>query len=259
MAKKNKSLPQSLEDAIRLWPQNNCRISLQDIYSALPATKCARAGACCGLLPPVQPVEMLAWLGELCQGDVDTACDMAKGLMHHFLLNAARRLPCPWAREDSCARYEGRFFGCRAYGLWSAGAYEPRRKLSLQAAQQVQQAWKSMGVNLAAAVCAPPPPYCNRVEPVSGPAIDDAGLDSLESELASLGNDQTWHGLLSQCGGDLSYLVAGLALGWNECLQAKVAVTRALLAGDDQQAETQLRQAEQATQSWVGKILNQSA
>jgi hypothetical protein len=242
---------QILLQALRHWPQTALPARLEQIYAALPATACARQGACCGLLPPVQPVEMLAFLGELQQGEEKARGETALMLVRHFLQNAARRLPCPWALLDSCARYEGRFFGCRAYGLWSPAAYELRRRESLDAAQKVQASWESMGITLPQEVCAPPPAYCSKVEPVAVPAPDDVALDKLESALAGLGQDQAWHAFLAQFGGDLSYLLAGLALGWRECLQAKVAVTRALLNGQTAETEARLFQAEQAARAWT--------
>ncbi len=255
MTQPQPSLPQSLARALRHWPQSGWRLRLDQLYTALPATSCARNGACCCLLPPAHSVEMLAWLSELTRSGEEARCAVASELVRHFLLNAARRLPCPWARKDSCARYQGRFFGCRAYGLWSSQAYEPRRRQSLEAAEKVQQAWQGMGISLPEEVCAPPPNYCGRVEPVAGPALDDASLDALESELAGIGADEPWHGLLAGCGGDLSYLVAGLALGWEECLQAKVAVTRALLDGDNEQAEAHLAQAENEARTWARDLI----
>ena len=249
-------LPQPLAQAMLGWPGSGWQVRLENIYAALPATSCERRGACCALLPPMHPVEMLAWLGGLCQADPETSCVLAADLVRHFLLNAAQRLPCPWAREDSCARYEGRFFGCRAYGLWSKQAYQPRRIQSMEAANKVQEAWQGMGVSLPPEVCAPPPAYCDQVEPMSGPALDDARLDALESELAGLGSGEPWHGLLSGCGGDLSFLVAGLALGWRECLQTKVAVTHAILAGDHEQAEQTLAQAGQAARAWARDLIS---
>jgi hypothetical protein len=254
MAGTSKPLPLPLAEAMRLWPRSGLPGRLREIYVALPATKCARRGACCGLLPLMQPVEMLSWLSEMDKADMEARIVLVLDLVRHFLLNATSRLPCPWARESSCAQYERRFFGCRAYGLWSREAYEARRGQSMEAAERVQKAWQDMGINLSANVCAPPPPYCDQVEPISGPAIDDEKLDALEAKLAHMGSDEPWHGFLTQCGGDLSYLVAGLALGWQKCLQAKVAVTKALLAGDAKQAQTYLSKAEEETRLW-GKEL----
>ena len=248
-----------LADALRQWSRAEWRQGLQRVYAALPATACARQGACCGLLPPVQPVEMLAWLGELRQGDEQAGCGQAARLVQHFLQNAAIRLPCPWALPAACARYENRFFGCRAYGLWSAQAYEPRREQSLAAAKTVQAAWQGMGLALPPEVCAPPPAYCAKVRAMDGQEIDDAGLDALETRLAGIGQEETWHGLLAGWGGDLSYLAAGLALGWQECLQAKVLVTRALLWGDDKQAQETLAQAGQAARAWAGDFITGAA
>lgn len=248
--------PLSLAQALRRWTGDAWHPGLEQVYAALPATSCARQGACCGLLPPMHPVEMLAWMSGLSRGGEQASLDEAAKLVKHFLQNAFRRLPCPWALPDSCARYEKRFFGCRAYGLWSARAYEPRRQQSLQAAETVQAAWQSMGFTLPAEVCAPPPAYCTKVKPAAGPVVDDAGLDALEARLAGMGQDEPWHGLLAGCGGDLSYLTAGLALGWRECLQAKVAVTRALLAGDEKTAEEHLAQAGQAACAWAGDLIS---
>ena len=253
------SMPRPLARAMRLWPRSGLRSGMEQIYAGLPATKCARKGACCGLLPPMQPVEMLAWLSELSREELETSSAEAVELVRHFLSNAARRLPCPWARKTSCARYERRFFGCRAYGLWSAKAFEPRRRQSLQAAGRVQLAWRNLGITLPPEVCAAPPVYCDKVEQVSGPAIEDAGLDALESGLAGLGAEKAWYGLLAPCGGDLSYLVAGLALGWQECLRAKVAMTRALLAGDAERAEDLLAQAEEEARAWARWIAKHPA
>lgn len=250
------SLPHPLAQAKQSWRLSGWRTRLTGIYAALPETNCARRGACCGLLPPMQPVEMLAWLCEQDQMDKETSGARAVDLARHFLLNAVRRLPCPWALEKSCARYEGRFFGCRVYGLWTREAYGPRRRQSIEAAWTVRRAWQSMGISLPTKVCAPPPPYCDQVEPVSGPLVDDEKLDELESDLAGLGHEEPWHGYLSQCGGDLSYLVAALALGWQECLQAKVEVTRALLAGEEKSAENILAQADQKARLWINELVD---
>jgi hypothetical protein len=250
---------QILAQALVQWNKAESRPRLERIYASLPATACARQGACCGLLPPVQPVEMLAWLWERGQGDEQAAGGEAARLVEHFLQNAARRLPCPWAMPDSCARYDKRFFGCRAYGLWSAQAYEPRRAQSLRGAEQVQAAWQGMGVSLPPEVCALPPAYCGKVRPMDGPAIDDDGLDALETRLAGIGRDEPWHGLLAQCGGDLSYLAAGLALGWQECLQAKVTVTKALLSDEEQQAQKTLAQAGQTARAWAKSFIDGQA
>lgn len=250
MAGTSTNLPSPLAKAIRLWPISDLPTGLTEIYVALPATSCARRGACCGVMPPMQPVEILSCLSELDDAEVKDRIALSLDLVRHFLLNATSRLPCPWARESSCAQYERRFFGCRAYGLWSRKAYEARRRQSMEAAKRVQKAWQGMGIRLPAEVCAPPPPYCDQVVPIPGPAIDDEKLDALETRLANMGSDEPWRGFLTQCGGDLSYLVAGLALGWQKCLQAKVAVTRALLAGDAKQARAYLRKAEEEARLW---------
>ncbi len=245
------TLPPSLAQALASYPAGGWDTRLAAVYGALPATECAREGQCCSLLPPVQPVEMLAWLSALAQEEPKERRQEAAGLVSHFLQNAARRLACPWAREGACARYPQRFFGCRAYGLWSPAAYESRRRAALLAAQGVQRAWAGLGLSLPAEVCAPPPPYCRRVKPLGGGKPDDAALEKLEAELAALGREEPWHEFLGRTGGDLGYLAAGLALGQEACLQAKVAVTRALLAGRGSEARSLLADARQAAADWA--------
>jgi len=251
MSRRDASLPQPLRQALREGDLEVWLGRLAASYDRLPSTVCQRRGACCGLLPPAHPLEMLAWLGELCRMDEEARGKEAQSLVEHFLQNACLRLACPWSRGDSCARYERRFFGCRAYGLWSPAVYAQRRDQSLQAAQAVQAAWENLGLRLPAEVCAGPPDYCRQVRPVSGPRVDDAALEALEAGLAALGGERAWHPLLADAGGDLGYLTAGLALGWRDCLREKVAFTRAFLKGRAQEAEACLARAQKRTRSWA--------
>lgn len=205
---------------------------LAGIYQGLPATTCERRGDCCGLLPPLQPIEMLAWLARR-PGEDQAWADDAAALVEHFLLNAHQRRPCPWARPGTCADYESRFLACRAHGLWSETVYDQRRRAALDRQAAVAAAWAGLGVRLPDEVLAQKSHYCRQVRlcnaGVKYPSLDEALL-AAESALEQMAQSLSWRGELAACGGDLSYLAARLALGDRECLALKVQATKAGLA-----------------------------
>lgn len=232
---------------------------LSGLYGRLPATTCARQGHCCGLLPPLQPIEMLDWLtSEPAGGDGWT--DQAAALAEHFLTNALERRSCPWARPGACAQYERRFLACRAYGLWSREAYAARRQAALAQQEAVAAAWAGLGVRLPETVLAPGPHNCELVHLCNDGGkrpIQDAELIALEVELESLTADLAWGAGLAACGGDLAYLVARLALGERECLALKVQATklglasRTRLAGRHDELAALIASARQRARVWA--------
>ncbi|MCF8031852.1 MAG: hypothetical protein K9K66_00325 [Desulfarculaceae bacterium] len=228
---------------------------LDQIYQELPATTCQRRGDCCGLLPPLHAVELAAWLYRFLEVPYRERAAQARKLLTHFLSNAAQRLACPWALEDACSVYDRRFLGCRSYGLWSAEAYAQRAALAAAGQEAVAQAWKGLGVELPSEVLAPAPPYCGSVRPAEGPAPDDAALEALEERVEELGRDLPG-GLerLHDFGGDLAYMVAALALGQQQALSLKVAVTKALLGGGEAEANELLAKAGTAAQRWAQSL-----
>ncbi len=228
-------------------------VELHRVYRRLPLTTCDRHGLCCGLLPPLLPVEMLCYLGEMPRREPGQAAGEAAALTAHFLGNAARRLPCPWARSGSCAIYDRRFFACRAYGLWSPAAYHERRRAAEQGAAAVVAAWRRMGVELPAQVLAPGPEYCRRLALAGGDDVDDDGLEALEQRLGGLGADLPVREELAGFGGDLSFLVAALSLGPEQALKAKVEFTKAVLAGREEQAAGMMEEARRRARAWAAE------
>ena len=174
--------------------------------------------------------------------------------MRHFLLNAVQRRLCPEALPGACADYPHRFLACRAYGLWSRAAYQDRHQAARAGQAAVAAAWAGLGVRLPEEVLAPGPEYCPHVR-LCNDGENRPGLDSLlcnlEDEMAletlGLAPDPD----LGVCGGDLAHLVARLALGERECLAAKVAVTRAWLAGESAVARDQVARAQDQARSWA--------
>ena len=227
-------------------------VILEQLYQELPDTTCARRGACCGLLPPVFTVELAGWLHRLPEIPYKERAAQARRLVEHFLCNAAQRRPCPWARPDACAIYPQRFLGCRAYGLWSSEAYAVRAAQALQGQQAVAQAWQGLGVTLPPEVLAPAPPYCRQVRPVGGHAVDDAAIETLEKRALELSRDLPPSlERLHDFGGDISFAVAALALGQPQALSLKVALTKALLTGDQAEAQELLAKAGTAARRWA--------
>ncbi len=244
----------TLAPALAAFQRQGLAVSLEALYQRLPATICARQGHCCGLLPPLAPLEMLAWLAGLAARPAQERAEQVAALVEHFLLNAAQRRPCPWARTGSCAVYAQRFLACRAYGLWSAEAYQARRQAALTAQQAVAAAWAGLGVRLPAQVLAPGPDYCRQVS-VSLPGEKSPNIDGLlrecEEDLARWAQGLPPEPLLAACGGDISYLLARLALGEQACLAAKVGLTKALLAGKEHSAGRLLAAHQAQARAWA--------
>lgn len=232
-------------EAAGLWSE------LDALYERLPATTCRRRGVCCGLLPPAAPLEMLAWLRLGQNTPARSRALAARRLVRHFLLNAAVRLPCPWSLPGACAIYSQRLFTCRTYGLWSAGAYQSRSASAAAAQEQVAAAWAGLGVTLPPEVLAPPPPYCAEVRPTTATAPGDPELTALEERLHALGAGLAGLEAAAAWGGDLAYATAALCLGEPQCLEAKVAVTRAMVRGRRDEARRALRRAERLAVAWA--------
>jgi hypothetical protein len=201
-------------------------------------------------MPVLHAAELAVWLRRWLGLPQAERIAQAAALVEYFLLNAARRLPCPWAEPNACAVYEQRFFGCRAYGLWSPSAYQARRQQALAAAEQVRAAWAGLGVELPREVLTPPPEYCRQVRVIQGPAPGDADLARWEEELARLGADLPPE--LQAAAGDPAHLMARLVLGPQECLRWKLEVTRLALAGREDEARRLVEQARRRAQAWAG-------
>lgn len=245
--------PPALRQLLRSGGELALDRRLDALYQRLPATTCQRQGHCCSLLPPMQPAEILAWLIRFALSPDPERSETAAGLARHFLLNAAQRLACPWALPGACADYAHRFLACRAYGLWSRETYQERRQAAQAGQAAVAAAWAGLGVRLPDEVLAPGPEYCPHVRLCDNeekrPGLDDR-LRALEEamSLAALGLAESG---LDALGGDLAHLVARLALGERECLEAKVAVTRAWLAGRWTEAEEMVAQAQEQARAWA--------
>jgi hypothetical protein len=198
------------------------RQALQGLYARLPATRCRRRTHCCALLPEASLVEVLAALAAIQEFPSERRLDLLKKAIRYFLVNPLEITSCPFLEGADCLIYADRFFGCRAYGLWSPEEYERRSEANRQAKRGLGEQWLRLGVRLPAAVLDFQVPYCREVEPAVGPGEDReliAAEEAIEKIADQLGPEANRFRNLYFS--DLSILLAGLLLGVPEALRLK--------------------------------------
>lgn len=211
------------------------RQALEDLYARLPATRCRRRARCCSLLPEMSLVEALAALNRLQHFPTDQRLSLLKKLVRYFLINPMEITFCPFLEGTDCLVYEDRFFGCRAYGLWSPEEYGRRAAANQLAKSRMGEQWLRLGVRLPAAVIAFKVPYCRQVMPLEADLVTDS-LPAAEEEVEHLSQsiDPGGQRLFRDCYfSDLSFLIAGLILGIPAALRLKFSVVKeGLQTGD---------------------------
>jgi Fe-S-cluster containining protein len=149
------------------------RIELKEAYEELPGTRCQRRTDCCSLLPEMNLLEALAAIQMLVKMAPKQRLQVCRRMLSYFFLNPVEIISCPFLQGQDCLIYENRFFGCRAYGLWSKQYYEEQAEGSRQAKQLSQTKWKGLGVRLPQPVVDFCLPYCPYVELEEGVQVDD--------------------------------------------------------------------------------------
>lgn len=157
---------------------------------------------------------------------------VCKRLLSYFLLNPVEILSCPFLQGQDCLIYEDRFFGCRAYGLWSRQYYEEQAEGSRQAKRFSQKQWKGLGVTLPQPVVEFCLPYCPYVELEEGVQVDDEMILHISDSIETLsGQLAPWHHAFKQgYFSDLSFLLAALAFDMQQAVQLKFEIVRDVLA-----------------------------
>ena len=146
-----------------------------------------------------------------------------QNLLSYFFLNPVEITACPFLEDPKCLIYPDRFFGCRAYGLWSHATYENFSTRMQTAKQHLQKQWMNLGVTLPETVTGFEVPYCPYVEIVDGGQINDQQLDEIAENIDALSRhfgreDKTFrHSYLL----DLSFLIASCAHGYTKAVQLK--------------------------------------
>ncbi len=204
------------------------RLELEDVYEQLPPTRCRRRTDCCSLLPEMNLLEALAAIQLLVNMTVARRKQLNKSLIRYFLLNPAEISFCPFLDKKDCVIYEDRFFGCRAYGLWSPQHYEEQAARSRQAKRLSQTQWRELGIELPQEVINFHLSYCPYVELERDVQVDEkAILDSLGAIEGLSTQLSPWHDTFRQeYFSDLSFLLASLALGRQRAIQLKFEIVR---------------------------------
>jgi len=162
---------------------------------------------------------------------------LSKDLIRYFFLNPVEISLCPFLDGQNCLIYENRFFGCRAYGLWSRQYYEQQAVRSRQVKQLSQKQWRGLGVVLPQEVVNFHLPYCPYVELEGNASVDDEMIldasDAIEGFSEQL---SPWHDTFRQVYfSDLSFLVASSAFSMQTAVQLKFEIVRGVIANGDKE------------------------
>ncbi len=211
------------------------RSELKKIYDQLPPTRCQRLGQCCSLLPEMTFLEALPALKSMESWPPADRIKVMRKMVRYFLCNALEINSCPFLSGKDCLIYEDRFFGCRAYGLWSRDYYQDLAEKNRQGKGFLQQRWESLGISLPGEVLSFEVPYCSRIEVDPRARITDEILSGAWEKIEKLSQElPTWdrefrENYLS----DLSFFLTGHQFGVQEAIRLKYFITREMISKRD--------------------------
>lgn len=202
------------------------RRELEGTYALIPATRCQRRTHCCSMLPEMTLIEALAAIQQLVNMNPPTRILLIKRTVSYFFLNPVEITSCPFLDSRDCVIYRDRFFGCRAYGLWSQKYYDKLAGSNRLAKKHIQKQWENLGVFLPRAVIDFQVPYCLNVETDGHAFINDEMLQHLSERIGTLSQYfSRWHKSFGQrYFSDLSFLIASLVFGFTEAVCMKFAI-----------------------------------
>jgi Fe-S-cluster containining protein len=199
---------------------------LGKIYSLIPATRCKRRAECCSLLPDATLLEALSALKCLMTFTVNRRIKLLQKIAYYFFMNPVEVVSCPFLEDNDCLIYSHRFFGCRAYGLWSGKYYENLSGKSRHAKTFIRKQWGRSGISLPTAVMDFHVPYCSNVKVEKNKFIDDQMLLNISDRIETLSQHfGQWDQMFRQMYfSDLSFLVASLIYGFPESVRLKFTI-----------------------------------
>lgn len=204
------------------------RRQLLELYTLIPVTNCHRRTSCCMMLPEMTLIEALVALDRIKKMAAPRKTQILQNLLKYFFLNPVEITACPFLEDPKCLIYPDRFFGCRAYGLWSHATYDKLSTQKQTAKQHLQKQWTNLGVTLPETVTGFEVPYCPYVEIADGGKINDQQLDEIAENIDALSQhfgkaDKTFrHNYFL----DLSFLIASCAHGYTKAVQFKFAFVK---------------------------------
>jgi len=222
----------TVRDLLRTMPDRQAKLGV--IYETLPPTRCRRRTSCCSLLPEMPLVESLTLFSCLATLPGDARLDLLRKILSWFFLNPVQITTCPFLAGHDCLIYRDRFFGCRAYGLWSPAYYETLSTANRQAKTHIRQQWRNLGVELPEAVIQFQVPYCRNVEPAGENRTDDRVIQEAWDRVVQLSEQLApWHQIFQEhYFFDPAFLVASLLFGMNRAVRLKYNIVRGIVAGD---------------------------
>jgi Fe-S-cluster containining protein len=217
------------------------RKELEEAYALLPPTQCQRKTQCCSLLPDMTLLEALTAIQCLARMPSIMRKKLTKKMISYFILNPVEITSCPFLDYRDCLVYQNRFYGCRAYGLWSHGYYEKIASNTREVKRHFQNQWQKLGVSLPQAVIDFQVPYCMCVKVDGETMINDEMLLHVADTITALSEQfLEWHQLFGQWYfSDLSFLLASLAFGFKDAVTMKFSIVReVVVTGNRSRLET---------------------
>ncbi len=219
---------------------------LEEIYSFIPPTKCERMTHCCSLLPEATLLESLLVFRWIMVAPVEIQTKILQKSIYYFFMNPVEIVRCPFLEDKDCLIYNQRFFGCRAYGLWSMEYYEILSNKSRCMKDFVRKQWEKLGIPLPHDVMDFYVPYCPNVKIFdSKNKIDDQVLLGLSDSINALSQRfGHWHDAFMQVYfSDLSFLLASMIYGIPESIRLKFDIVSDIVkTGNKQKIDKALRE-----------------
>jgi len=180
-------------------------------------------------------LEALEALEELRKFPPDRRRELTRRIIRYFFVNPVEITACPFLKDRNCLIYSSRFFGCRAYGLWSKDHYQKISHEDRLIRKKVVQIWKNLGVALPEKVTGHRAVYCSAVETLGPGKISDKDLLQTADRIQGCSQTLNPRHLLFQEGyfQDLSFLTAGLFVDLSEAVRLKYTFVRDLLQTGD--------------------------
>jgi hypothetical protein len=211
------------------------RRELKTVYHRVPATRCLRQVRCCALLPEVTFLEALPVVRAMMSWPPRDRINVMRKIIHYFFCNAVEIGFCPFLQGKDCLIYPDRFFGCRAYGLWSREYYQKLAAITRQNKRFLQTQWENLGISLPEEVLTFEVPYCSRVETDPPVMISDEMLSAASDRIENLSGelnsrDREFREIYFS---DLSFFLTGLQFGSQDAVRLKYFITRDMIQKGD--------------------------
>jgi Fe-S-cluster containining protein len=177
-------------------------------------------------------LEALSAVQQLLEMKSEQRLWMNRRLIRYFFLNPVEILQCPFLEGQNCLIYRNRFFGCRAYGLWTEEHYREKVERSRKAKTLSQRQWQRLGVSLPQEVVDFHLDYCPYVELQGGASVEDELLLQTSDRIEAVSRElMPWHDRFQQeYFSDLSFLLASISLGLQKAVQLKFEIVRHILS-----------------------------